>query len=281
MFFVFFHFFCCNWQSLTIVRIFFISLICLVVSSCSIRKKIEIGGDWSGRNSIFLCPTYLFTEKAEKRDKLVKIETNHVSLANKDFLVAREKVEHYIKQRGSLEFFNKLEFYDVEITSLDSLETLKNISSVGINKCGNTKYYFRYMFKNGAGISYRIGIALNEKYEVISKPSFPDHKLNSDFMQVLSPQKAHRMAMKHNRGLISPLEKMELLYDDARNCFVWHFTQAFSAEQGGDFDFGYMIIHSLSVELMKSGYRTAYVNVSSTPLMKKISKTRNRNKKER
>jgi hypothetical protein len=227
--------------------------IILLLTSCSIKQKIEVGGDWSGYDYSYFCPSYCFSENGGKSNNLNVLDANHISLAGIGCNIAIEKANEYIKQRGGQVFFNKLVFYDIDITYLDSVKRFDNKRPLyNLDKCGETKYYIRYVFLQERSELYRFGIALNEKLEVISKKSFPDINRNPEFYNVINPYKAYRIAIKKNKSIIKPIKSIELVYEENTDSFVWELIKEEDNDNQNEYEIGMIKINATTGEILNT-----------------------------
>jgi hypothetical protein len=245
-------------------KILIITAIIFTTISCSTIKEVETGGDWSGYDYSYFCPAYTFSEKGQTSEKWDILNANHISMASKDYKTALDTIENYLKGRGGLDFFNKVKLYDVDITYFEHANDFKNKSPLyDLEKCGETKYYFRFLFRGGKDIDYRFGIALNDKNEIISEHSIPNHNNNPHFSNIITPRKALKLAKQYNDSLVIPLESIELIYDKKSNCFAWDIDQEMkSPKTSGKVDYGFVKLNGETGEIIDSGKRTGRVHIN-------------------
>jgi len=239
------------------------SIILLTLTGCSTLGKIETGGEWIGYNYSYFCPAYSFSAKGQKSKKWDIVYTNHISMAGQDYLDALKIAEDYIKNRGGKNYYDNVKFVYVDITYLDSADNFKNKGPLyDLDKCGDTKYYFSFLFSGGQNIKYRFGIALNDKNEIISEHIFPNQLTNPDFDKIISPSKAIRLAKNHNGTLVTPLETIELVYNKDNNCFVWDLEQEMKLPKSSrKVDYGFMTLNAKTGQIIDSGKRTGQVHI--------------------
>lgn len=208
-------------------------IICLSMLglSCSTPSKVSnsgpsnfnvvAGGDWVGYDYSYFCPAYKFSEGGQTSTPWSTLDANALSLVKAEHQKAFEAVEAYIRNRAG-DYFDQLVFDDVDITYSDSAALFVNKRPLyDMNKCGKTKYYFRYRFSPFSNVDYRIGIALDDKFSVISPYCFPASKRGTHFWEIITPDSAVRSALISFKNRIIPVGEVKLEYDQKLNCFSW------------------------------------------------------------
>jgi hypothetical protein len=180
-----------------------------------------VGGDWIGYDYSYFCPAYSFSVNGTISEPLNISGTNHISLAPNDCQEALNKARAYINERGGMTFSTSVSFINMDITFKDSIENFKNSRPLNLEKCGQTKYYIRFLYNPSKEIEYRFGIALTEDFEIISKPQFPDIKSCPDFSKTISPKTALQIAENKHKSLLNPVKSIALTYDEQFNYFIW------------------------------------------------------------
>ena len=144
----------------------------------------------------------------------------------KGFGKAYEAINNYLRQRGGPNFVSKLTLYDVDVTYLDSQRKFDNKRPLyNLEKCGDVKYYFRFLFRPDKLTEYRFGIALDSFNQIVSPASFPNYKANPHFDRLIPPIKAYKMIVKSHRHLVYPLKSIELEYNGIEGRFEWVIKQ--------------------------------------------------------
>jgi hypothetical protein len=145
------------------------------LNSEPVSFKVVPGGDWSGYDYTYFCPAYRFSDTVSAASRWSILDDNALSLVRAQHDKAFDAVRTHIQSRSG-DFYDKLVFEDVDIVYVDSVVQFDRRSpSINMKKCGRTRYYFRYRFVPFAGADYRIGIALNDSLEVISRPDLPSN----------------------------------------------------------------------------------------------------------
>ena len=233
--------------------------------SCNTTDKIVSGGDWNGYDYSYFCPSYCFGEKGKTAGRLDVLNINHLSLASKDYLNAIEVSKKYICERGGTAFLNNVYFVDIDITYLDSLENFKNKRPLrNIEKCGQTMYFIRFLFKPERNTEYRFGIAMTEKFNIISTAQFPDSSTTPDFDRIVTPTDAFKTAKKEHHALVTPLKSIELTYDEKLDCFIWEIKSEGTFNDKNkphEYETGYVLVNASTGKIMENGIRTGRVIV--------------------
>lgn len=227
----------------------------LFLTGCYATKHIVTGGDWTGYNYSYFCPSYRFSNTGTIQAKWDILNANNISLAEPNCNEAIKKTNEYIKAKGGMDFFNKLHLYDIDITYLDSASRFDNKRPLyNLDKCGDTKYYLRFLFSPDKNTNYRFGIALNNNYEVISKNVFPDYNTNPDFDKIIKPQEAYKIAFEKYKSLVNPLKSIELIYDERLNCFLWNIEREKEIKHNTyEYEIGFVKINADTKQIIDSG----------------------------
>lgn len=236
----------------------------LTLASCNTTNKIVDGGDWIGYDYSYFCPCYSFSENGTAYERLNVLDVNHISLAPKDYQEALIKARAYINERGGASFLQSVSFNYMDITLKDSINNFKNKRPLyDLEKCGQTKYYIRFLFNPSKEIKYRFGIALTKNFEIISKPQFPDIKISTDFSKIISPRTALQKAKNKNKSLIKPVKSIELIYDEKLNYFIWEIrSKAKTEESPYEFEVGFVKINASSGQFIENGFRKGRILIS-------------------
>lgn len=246
------------------IRTIYVSLL-LLFSNFILAQKIEIGGDWSGIDYINLCPTYKFSHDGKLNDPLSILDHNNISQAKPGSQQALAAADYYIKERGGTDFFDSCKFYDLNVAYPENLEELKKVNSSYKAENCIAKYYASYIFSPGGDIQYRFGIALDEKFQIVSGPSFPDIKKRPDFHNMISPEDAYNLALTKQRKLIEDAKAIQLEYDKKRNLFVWEITGKSVEEPNNkkEYTHGFVRLNAVTGKIITSCKVTEYHLVNS------------------
>ena len=236
-------------------KLFVLTLLLLV--SCRTTNKIVVGGDWIGYDYSYFCPCYRFGENGEKAEQLNIFGTNHLTLANVEYKHALSEARKFIEERGGKTFLDAVLFIDIDITFKDSVENFKNKRPLyDLDKCGQTKYYLRFLFKPCKKVEYRFGIALTDDYKVISKLQFPIEKNSPEFSKIISPTNALHIANNTHKNILRPLESIELIYDEQLNYFIWEIESEGKINNNPTvYETGFVEINATSGQITGSGIR--------------------------
>lgn len=236
----------------------------LTLASCKMTNKIVVGGDWTGYDYSYFCPAYSFSENGKFSGRLDILGTNHISLAPKDYQEALNKARAYINERGGSAFLNALLLNDMDITFKDSIENFKNKRPLyDLEKCGQTKYYIRFLYNPSKEIEYRFGIALTKDFKIISKPQFPDIKSSPDFSKTISPQTALQIAKNKHKSLIRPVKNIELTYDEQLNYFIWEIeSERKTKDNPYEYETGFVKVNASSGQIIENGIRKGRIIIN-------------------
>lgn len=189
----------------------------LISFSQLLKAQDTLGGDWINEKSAFYCPCYCFSPTGSLKMPWSILTPNPISLVEDKIKPIKENVENYIIERGGEEFFRKLKFCNVDVVYLDSISKFESKKpEVDISKCGQTKYYFRYIFEPTNDVKYKIGIATNYNGGVISKDLFPDKNFNLDFHNILSKKQIIKKIRRKKK-----IDRIEFYYNSATNKFYY------------------------------------------------------------
>ncbi len=222
-----------------------------------VSYNVVPGGDWSGYDYTYFCPAYLFSDTASVSSNWSILNDNALSLVRAQHNRAFNAVCAYMKSRSG-GFYDKLTFEDVEITYADSVAQFDGRGpSVDMEKCGRTKYFFRYRFTPFAGADYRIGIALNDSLEVISAPDFPSNKRGVTFWNVIPPGSAVKSALSHRPTF--HVGEIELEYNSDKDCFQWRINEGVpEPTQLGTQKFDYLEVNANTGKIIGKGSFTTF-----------------------
>ncbi len=231
-------------------------VILLIYFSCKPGHKVVSDNDWNGYHYSYFCPAYCFSETGKLGGHLDILNPNHISLVPENGKKAIEEAKQYLRTRGGVEFLNKASFYDIDITYLDSLNKFNNKSPLyNLEKCGETRYFVRFLFKPMGKTEYRFGVAMNDQFQVISKPVFPDHHKHPGFHNIISPDAAIGAAKKKHASWIEPIESIELIYAENLDCFVWEIISERKFKKGHPYEFkqGYVDVNANTGKKIDTG----------------------------
>lgn len=228
-------------------------LLLFTLTGCGPTRRIETGGDWTGYHYSYFCPAYRFSDHAKRATQLSILNANPIWMADANCQTAVTKAKEYIKQRAGSDFLATVRFEDIDITYADSAERFKNKHpQYDLSKCGETKYYVRFLFHPQAHIDYCFGIALNAQFEMISTFDIPDKNKSPGFMHIIKPLEAYGIAKKEHKTLIKPLESIELTYDTALNYFVWEIEGKRKLIGRADYEVGMVNVNATTGKVIHS-----------------------------
>lgn len=227
-------------------------------------SKIVVGGDWIGYDYSYFWPCYSFGENGKISDRLDILNTNHISLAPKDYQEALNKANSYIIERGGTDFLSAVTFQYMDITFIDSSENFKSKRPLyDLEKCGQTKYYIRFLYSPNKETEYRFGIALTENFKIISKPQFPDIKTSPDFSRIISPKTALQRAKNKHKSIIIPIKNIELTYDEQLNYFIWEIkSEGKTKDNPYEYETGFVRINASSGNIIENGIRKGRILIN-------------------
>ena len=210
-----------------IITVLFIFLTHLTTfAQCIEKEKITYGGDWGFVDFIHLCPTYNFSVNGDtSKTWNVLADPIDIKQAPPEVLLYKQKVEKTIKEYSGTDFFSKIKFNSVEVVYSDKLKHFKNSGRQDVTlKYCKAKYFFYYEFKPDTLSTYHIGIALDEKGNIISKFNFPSRSNYIPIDEKFDYCKLLDIGRKV-QPKIDPIEDIKLEFDTETNRFYWLLTQ--------------------------------------------------------
>jgi hypothetical protein len=194
---------------------------------CIDREKIAYGGDWGFVNFIHRCPTYNFAFGGDT-SKNWNVLTDPIDIlqAPKEVLSLKQKVESKIREFAGQDFCSKLNFNSIEVVYPEMLQTFRDNGRQDVTlKYCKARYFFYYEFKPDTLATYHIGIALDNKGNIISKFNFPSKEDYQAIDTSFSYCRIVDIARRTQKG-IDPIKEVKLEFDDKTKRFYWLVTQA-------------------------------------------------------
>lgn len=201
-------------------------------SQCVGEEKLTYGGDWDFYQYIFFCPTYDFAfdgDTARQWSILNPIDINQIK---DEIFPIKSKIESQILDFSGKEFFEDLNFVNVEVAFPDSIDKFSGrMPSVIMDSC-RAKYFFYYKFIPIENVHYNIGIAVNEQGEILNSFNFPakkDYKIIDKEMTICEILEITKKYKKQ----IEPIEDIKLHYNEKDKKFYWLVSQGIKERKEG------------------------------------------------
>ena len=193
---------------------------------CIEREKITYGGDWDFVNYIHRCPTYNFAfGRDTSKGWNVLRDPMDISRAPKKVLPLKKKIESKIKEFAGEAFYSNVTFNSVDVVYPELLQAFRDSGRQDVTmKYCKAKYFFYYEFKPDTLATYHIGVALDNKGNIISKFRFPPKDKYQAIDVTFSYCQIVDIARKAQKD-IDPIKDIKLDYDDKTKRFYWLVTQ--------------------------------------------------------
>jgi hypothetical protein len=224
-------------------------------SQCIEKDKISYGGDWSDYYYTFFCPTYEFSFDGDpsKTWNIVNDPIDINQVASKIFPV-KKKVESQILKHSGQSFLQDLKFLFVQIVYPDSLEKFNDrMPFCNMDSC-KAKYFFYYNYSPIENANYHIGIAVNDKLEIVNEFNFPSKDYFKPIDKGLTMCKLIEISKKYKEQ-IEPIEEIKFEYNPQSQRFIWIISQGLVNENEGINKFNELIIdasNSANIEIKES-----------------------------
>jgi len=214
-----------------------------VNAQCVDSDKVVISGDFGGHQYITFCPTYNFSFEGDT-SKEWNILNNPIDINQVSFLIdIKDRLELKIRNYSGDNFFSHLKFYSVEMSCPDSIKNFRNRGpKVVMDKC-KAKYFFYYYFIPTDGTKHCIGIALNEKEEIISQLNFPSKQEFKPIDTILTVCKVIEIA-KQTNPQIEPIDKISFDFDNHSKEYYWAISQKIIKPVEGENEFNKVLINA-------------------------------------
>ena len=159
---------------------------------------------------------------------------NHIDINQVGQIVfpIKELVEKEILNYSGQEFFSKVKFLSVQIVYPDSIEKFSGrMPSCILDRC-NAKFFFYYMFSPVENANYHIGIATNEKGEIINKFNFPTKKKYKPVDTTLNVCQVVEITKKYKEQIDS-IKTISFDYNAKTKRFYWKVKEQLKNEKAG------------------------------------------------
>jgi Peptidase propeptide and YPEB domain len=243
----------------TIFRKATVILSFIVLTGCSSAiPEITVGGLWSKHP---ICPCQSFYQD-ETLTSLPNSALKSITLADRDALKAIDTAKNYVKKRSGNEFFSRINLSSVTITYKDSADAFKQKYSQPFSKekCGEIKYRVEFSFMPYKEASYFFEICLNENFELASDLGLPK-KADADFYNIISPQRAAKIALRKQRRLLKQADIISLEYDDGLESFVWEIKGGYKNIKTEKFEFWVVKVHAVTGRIVGTVLRYGHRSV--------------------
>lgn len=227
---------------------------------CIDREKITYGGDWGFVKYIHRCPAYNFAFDGDtSRSWNVLADPIDILQAPREVLSLKQKVERKIKEFAGEAFFAKVKFNSVEVVYPELLTTFRDggREHVTLKYC-KAKYFYYYEFKPDTLATYHIGIALDDKGNILSKFNFPSKSQYKEIDTAFSFCRLIDIARKKQMN-IDPIKEIKLEFNNRTNRFYWLVIQGLVNTKQGKNYFNQVFIDA--ADLTKATTSKAIVNV--------------------
>jgi hypothetical protein len=220
-------------------------------SQCIDADKVTYGGDYDSFHYTYFCPTYQFSFEGDTAKVWNILDPIDIKKVAETILPIKEKVENQIIGYAGVDFFSKMKFSSVDIVYPDSVSKFENkYPRVAMEKC-KSKYYFYYTFHPDSLATYNIGLATDEKGNIVSKYNFPskqDYKLIDPSLTLC---KVIRIAKNLNKDIL-PIKEVKFDFDTKEKRFYWVVSQEILNIKEGINEFNQVVIDASEPRRAKS-----------------------------
>ncbi|MBW3517588.1 hypothetical protein [Flavobacterium sp. NKUCC04_CG] len=187
--------------------------------------KETISGDFQSKEYSSPCPVFNFSfDGINAKGWVYASKSLDISLVADEILPVKETLEQQLQAYVGDEFFSKMKFKSVDISNYDSIQKFSGrYPPVDMYAC-KTKYFFYYYYYPNPQIKYCIGIALDDKKNIISSFNFPqkEHYLPEeaglDYCKVME-------LVKKTGTKVEPIESVSFDFDPEKQKFFWWIKQ--------------------------------------------------------
>jgi hypothetical protein len=215
----------------------------LSFAQCLDRDKVVISGDFGFVDYIMHCPTYNFSFEGDT-SKHWNILNDPIDISQVPYLIGvKNRLELKLRDYAGDNFFSKLEFYTAEISYADSIEKFQDRGpKVELIQC-RAKYFFYYYFVPTPDVRHCVGIALNEREEILSKLTIPSKEEYIPVDNSLTICEVIKIA-KQTNPQIEPIDKISLDLDVAKKQYSWTVSQIIVKPVEGENEFNEVLINA-------------------------------------
>lgn len=239
------------------VLVLFLSII-KIHAQCLNEKKVKIGGGYQSDLFIDTCPSYNYFVNAEKSSTGYHYNNRPIELAPEGFATVKKNLEDLLVTKVGADIVSKLKFKGVSISAYDSIRKFESrYPRVDMSKC-LTKYFFYYDFEPAEGVSYCVGIALNDYQQIISPLLLPEtgEKLALDYS--LNLCKILKIA-KETETKFEPVDFVSFEFDTDKKEFFWVVRQQIVNPKKGLNEYNQILIEARDATQVVSYRRTVYI----------------------
>lgn len=203
-------------QTFVILIIFLVSI--SGFSQCEDIDRLRMGGTHLSKTHNYLYFKAIDKDKIYYDNIAYPIDIAKIEKYS-DFIL--EKAKGFIIARASVEFFNKLEIYQVEVNYDDSIKAIySNQDLFELSNFPTHTYWIIYDYQNN-GYEYAFGLEFDKDGNMISENKFPDFSLNPGFENLNEPCLALEKVKSDERFKDKKVDYIELAYLNEINSFCW------------------------------------------------------------
>ncbi|WP_430615274.1 hypothetical protein [Flavobacterium sp. JP2137] len=228
----------------------------IAVSLASAQCRETVSGDFQSKEFSAPCPVFNFSYQGVNSQSWVfPTRALDISLVADEVLPVKQRLEQQLQAYVGEEFFSKLQFKSVDISNYDSIAKFQGrYPPVDMYAC-KTKYFFYYHYVPTAEIKYCIGIALDDKAQIISPFNFPASRDYLPLESQLDFCKVMDIAAK-TRTPITPIESVSFDFDTDKQKFFWWIKQKIVNPKVGENE-----RNEISIEAADSGQVVSYKKI--------------------
>ena len=227
-------------------------------AQCLDESKVKLGGSYQSDLFIDPCPYYNYFVDAEESSTGYHYSNRPINLVPKEFEVIKKNLEDLLVNQVGEEMVSKLKFKGVSISVYDSIRKFSaRYPVVDMSKC-KTKYFFYYDFEPSKGVSYCLGIALDDYQQIISPLLLPEtaEKIAIDY--TLDLCKIYQIA-KETETKFEPVDFVSFEFDPDKKEFFWVVRQKIINPKKGLNEYNQILIEARDATQVVSYRRTVYL----------------------
>ncbi|MGG5507879.1 MULTISPECIES: hypothetical protein [unclassified Myroides] len=239
------------------IFLLFLSIV-KINAQCLDESKVKIGGSYQSDLFIDPCPYYNYFVDAEKSSTGYHYSNRPIDLVPTGFAEIKKNLEDLLVKKVGEEMVSKLKFKGVSISVYDSIRKFEaRYPVVDMSKC-MTKYFFYYDFEPAEGVSYCLGIALDDYQQLISPLLLPEteEKLALDYS--LDVCKILQIA-KATETKFEPVDFVSFEFDPDKKEFFWVVRQQIINPKKGVNEYNQILIEARDATQVVSYRRTVYI----------------------
>ncbi len=242
----------------TFLALLFFSIITNMFGQCIPTKEIKIGGSYQSDSFIDYCPYYNYMVDAEKQTTGYHYLSRPIDLVPANFEKVKENLENNLIKKVGKDLVDHLKFRGVSISAYDSIRKFESrYPVVDMSRCF-TKYFFYYDFIPAEGVSFCLGIALNDNLQIISNLPLPEteEKLAIDYSMDVC--KILEIA-KETGTKIEPIDFITFEFDFDKKEFFWVVRQKIINPKKGLNEYNQILIEARDPSQVVSYRQTVYI----------------------